>query len=231
MVDIGIFRTESGPDWPTYLACLKQLDREWRAKPEHFPLAHFGVFGPRPSWQDTIARAQILFDSADWTTLAEDQLALIAPTSGADALLGSIGRRSPDIRSLLFDPDREDDRNFVLNRLKWARSADSDWLALHAGKLLVELCSVQGMGKAFATRLLALARPEWFVVVNNKSRQWLMEATGLRLSGKKRSYRNLITWVANQAWHASPAPADHWELSIWQIRAALLDAFAYQPHS
>ena len=99
----------------------------------------------------------------------------------------------------------------------------------NAGNILSELCSVRGMGKAFATRLLGLARPDCFVVVNNKSKTWLELTTGFGLSGNKRSYQNLISWVANQAWHSAPEPEDPWERSIWEIRAVLLDAFAYHP--
>jgi hypothetical protein len=74
---------------------------------------------------------------------------------------------------------------------------------------------------------MALARPDYFVVVNAKSRSWLSEVTGLRLTGKKRSYQKLIDWVCKQPWHASVEPKDEWEKSIWRVRAALLDAFAY----
>ena len=227
---VTLFHTEHGPDWPTYLDLLKRMDREWRERRLSSPA--FGVFGSRPSWQDTIARAQFLFEADDWTDLDEDRCSLIAPSyfyAGGDALLGSIGRRSTAVRAFLFEPDHADDRNYVLGRLKLLRGSRGDQLAARAGTLLADLCSIEGMGKAFATRLLALARPDWLVVVNNKSRGWLRDVTGLRLSGRKRSYQQLIDWVADQGWHASPEPNDPWERSIWGLRAALLDAFAYHP--
>jgi hypothetical protein len=47
------------------------------------------------------------------------------------------------------------------------------------------------------------------------------------LAGKKRSYQKLIDWLSCQQWYASQEPGDPWEKSIWRMRAALLDAFAY----
>jgi len=86
---------------------------------------------------------------------------------------------------------------------------------------------IDGIATAFATRLLTRARPDLFVVVNNQSRPWLREVTGLKLAGKHRMYRGLIGWVAGQLWHASAAPADPGERGMWDARAALLDCFAY----
>jgi hypothetical protein len=227
-----IFQTAPGPDWSEYLEALKTVDKAWRQSNISQPA--IGVFGKRPSWQDTIARAEFLFDSEDWAALDEDQLALIAPShflAGGDALLGSIGRRSPDVRHFLLDIDTAEERSAVLGQLKAVREGSDAYVAASAGAVLAQLCAIRGIGRAFATRLLALARPDWFVVVNNRSVSWLRSVSGMKLAGKKRSYQDLISWVSAQAWHQSPCPADPWERSIWKMRAALLDAFAYEPGS
>jgi hypothetical protein len=97
------------------------------------------------------------------------------------------------------------------------------------GDILAEMCGVRGMGRSFAIRLLALARPDGFVMVNNKSADWLRLATGLSLAGKWRSYCHLPEWLDRQAWYRAAEPATALDLRLWRIRAALLDAFAYQP--
>jgi len=58
--------------------------------------------------------------------LDEDQCALIAPTREfptGDALLGSIDRRSNDVRDFLFSPDRANDRRVNAKRVQriWRR--------------------------------------------------------------------------------------------------------------
>jgi hypothetical protein len=108
-----------------------------------------------------------------------------------DALLGSIGRRSTDVRSFLIDESRAQDRNYVLQLLKAIRNSSKTTIVGDAGESLGDLCTIRGVGKGFATRLLALARPDCFVVVNAKSRSWLSQVTGLSLAGKRRSYQKI----------------------------------------
>lgn len=157
---------------------------------------------------------------------------MIAPThwfADGNALLGSVGRRSYDVRAFLFSPESATNRDQILNLLKQAQSLSPRNVPLLGGDLLAEMCAVRGMGKAFATRLLALARPDAFVVVNNKSLGWLRQTTGLSLTGKRRSYRNLLEWLSLQEWYLAAEPVEPLERRLWRLRAALLDAFAYQP--
>jgi|SRR5579863_1115514 len=225
------FRDGSGPQWHDYVETLKVLDAIWRDR--KFRNTSFGVLGPQPSWEDTIARGGSLFEVDSWAILEEDQVSMIAPThffADGDALLGSIGRRSKDVCSFLFEPEAANDRDRVLSLLKQARSLSAQSIPLAGGEILAEMCAIRGMGRAFATRLLALARPDGFVVVNNKSADWLRQATGLALTGKRRSYRHLLEWLDGQAWyHAAEPTDDPIGRRLWGIRAAVLDAFAYEP--
>src|SRR5262249_46283959 len=152
---IDLFRQDGGPDWESYIRLLNEVDRSWRVRPGY--VGRISVFGPRPSWQDTITRSAFLFGATDWSELNEDQITLIAPTHdifSGDALLGSIGRRSTDVRSFLFDVTRAEDRNFILQRLKAIRNTQELSIIQVAGNLLQDLCAVRGIGKGFATRLL-----------------------------------------------------------------------------
>lgn len=224
------FQERNGPSWNRYLELLSTLDRLWRNR--RWDNTIFGVFGPRPSWEDTILRGQALFNVESWRHLSDDQKSLIAPAHsfvGGDALLGSIGRRSNDVRAFLDSNDAGDDRDLILSVLKKAGRLSLSSLPILGGDMLHEMCRVQGMGRAFATRLLALARPDGFVVLNQKSTEWLEKASGLHLPGKAKSYNLLLRWLSHQEWYTSPEPRDDVEGRIWRMRAALLDAFAYQP--
>jgi hypothetical protein len=222
----------SGPTWDEYMEALLVLDREWRAR--RLGNTAFGVFGDQPSWEDTIFRGQQLFGVDSWTTLDKAQQSLIAPAHSfehGDALLGSIGRRSTDVRFFLESPEAADDRNHVLERLKYVRTVRAQSLRLLGGDLLDEMCSVRGIGRSFATRLLTLAKPDGFVVLNNKSKEWLGKACGLALNGKGRSYSQLLKWLSKQQWYQEPEPAEPLPRRAWNMRAALLDAIAYDPGS
>lgn len=173
-----------GPQWQAYAEALNILDGVWRDR--RFRNTSFGVIGPQPSWEDTIARGSVLFELDSWARLDEDQASMIAPKhffADGDALLGSVGRRSKDVRSFLFEQETAGDRDHIISLLKHARSMPSRSIPILGGDLLAEMCEIRGMGRSFATRLLALARPDQFVVVNNKSADWLRLATGLSLAG------------------------------------------------
>jgi hypothetical protein len=170
IAEIGIpktFRTGQGPDWTTYVQDLRLLDSIWRDRTHRG--TSFGVIGRRPSWEDTIARGRALFELESWAQLNEEHSSLIAPAhsfTDGDALLGSVGRRSKEVRSFLSDPAASGDRDHVLSLLKHARALSSNMIPVLGGDILAEMCAVRGMGRSFATRLLALARPDAFVVVN-----------------------------------------------------------------
>ena len=117
------FHEGNGPTWSEFAAALKVLDQVWRDR--RFGKMAFGVFGPRPSWEDTIHRAQPLFEVDSWSELDADQQEMIAPThffADGNALLGSIGRRSTDVRAFLASPDSASHREIVLSLVKHARS-------------------------------------------------------------------------------------------------------------
>ena len=71
------FRESGGLEWTDYSQALRILDDAWRAR--RYRHTSFGVFGSRPSWEDTITRAAPLFDLKSWSELDDEQLSLIAP--------------------------------------------------------------------------------------------------------------------------------------------------------
>lgn len=224
------FGSGNGPTWPQYLEALQFLDTRWRDR----GLANtvFGVFGAQPSWEDTIHRGQQLFELNSWANLDENSISLIAPAhffADGDALLGSVGRRSNEVRRFLYADDAAQDRETILNLLIRARNLSATMLSVTGGDILADMCGVPGMGRSFATRLLALARPDGFVVVNNKSKSWLQQASNLSVGNNARSYNSLLKWLRRQSWYSAPEPVGDLARRAWRIRAALLDAFAYQP--
>jgi hypothetical protein len=80
-----------------------------------------------------------------------------------------------------------------------------------------------------ATRLLALARPEVLVSVNNESVQLLSKWSSLPANSIKTSarYEKLIKWIMASPWWNAPEPSKGLERELWLYRAALIDGLAY----
>ena len=201
------FRTESGPSWAEYADALKPLDGFWREK--RFRNTSFGVLGPRLSWPDTINRAAPLFDMETWAELDAEQASMIAPThffEDGNALLGSVGRRSTDVRNFLDDPRAADDRDRVLSLLKRARGLSDRSIVLVGAGRSAQLCDVRGIGRSFATRLLTLRETRWL-------RSGQQQVSGLASCGerpcarRKRTKLSRATWMAPTANRGDDAPS------------------------
>jgi hypothetical protein len=97
--------------------------------------------------------------------------------------------------------------------------------------LVQQLLEVYYLGPALATRLLVLARPDLFVVVNRKSFEGLQERFGIFVTNddfKVESYVRLLEKIHSQPWFKSPEPEDAVERELWQARVALIDVLVYR---
>ena len=84
---------------------------------------------------------------------------------------------------------------------------------------------------ALTTRLLVLAKPDFFVVVNKKSFRGLRKDYGLvgsNLDFDAANYVKLLEQIYTTKWYRSPEPDDPSERELWQARAALVDALVYR---
>jgi hypothetical protein len=97
-----------------------------------------------------------------------------------------------------------------------------------AEKAYENLKSLDGCGSALATRLLLFARPDWFVVVNERSFSWLTRTYHVSVSRSPtgREYANLIIEIQKQEWWKAPQPTNESDSELWQYRAALTDLLA-----
>lgn len=96
-------------------------------------------------------------------------------------------------------------------------------------RALENLLSIDGCGPALATRLLVLARPDWFVVVNKKSFQGLAERFGVPglQNLKPKLYAELLGKIHGEPWCRSQRPDDEQGRRLWNYRTALIDPLVY----
>jgi hypothetical protein len=97
-------------------------------------------------------------------------------------------------------------------------------------KVFENLLAIDGCGPALATRLLTLARPDWFVVVNRRSFRGLATRFQLPINRdlKPKLYAELLGKIQSQPWCQSQEPAVTEERKFWEYRVALIDPLVYE---
>lgn len=184
------------------------------------------------SWIETIETASGLFeDGQDWSSLDPNDIALLLGLkhAGKDwGLLGNMGLAGTAVQAFKQLPKL---RSFIRDQLRFVLEAKH--IGQVAANVIGSISELRGFGPGIATRLIALARPEFAVSVNNGSAPGLAALLNwsenpLMLTNQK-NYPKLLEWISDQPWHNSPEPNDERLRRVWKMRAALLDAFVYEP--
>jgi len=85
-------------------------------------------------------------------------------------------------------------------------------------------------GVGITSRLLALKRPDQFVCFDSKNRKELCNDFGIRQTGMDydRYWDEIVERIVDSPWWNSPRPQNSMDASIWDGRAAMLDAIFYR---
>lgn len=88
-----------------------------------------------------------------------------------------------------------------------------------------------GDGVATASRLLAMKRPDCFICVNKKNQNELCKDFKIKHTGMdyERYWEEIIERIIDSAWWNEPCPKNALTRSVWNFRAAMLDAIFYTP--
>lgn len=92
---------------------------------------------------------------------------------------------------------------------------------------------VNRLGIAVASRLLSMKRPDYFLCVNSQNRRELCKDIGIRQTDMsyERYWEELVQRILDSPWWNSPRPRTKQQRSVWEGRAAMLDAIFYRPPS
>jgi hypothetical protein len=184
------------------------------------------------SWVETIEAAAELFqDERDWADLGDGEIAVLLGLrhGGKDwGLLGNMGLAGTAVQAFKRLPDV---RSFIRGQLSFVLQAKH--IGQVAANVIGSISALPGFGGGIATRLIALARPENAVSVNNGSAPGLAKLLGWRQNpltlATAQNYPRLLGWLSEQPWHNSPEPTEAELQRVWKIRAALIDVFVYEP--
>lgn len=86
-------------------------------------------------------------------------------------------------------------------------------------------------GIGIASRLLALKRPDYFVCFDSKNKKELCQDFEIKQSGMdyERYWQEIIERIIDSAWWNESRPKNPLARTVWDGRAAMLDAIFYSP--
>lgn len=216
--------------WPAYLHALRETDKAWMIKTQ----GSTGIYSGQISWVGTIRAALPVF-AKDWAMLTRAEACiLLGKADGGNEFWGQLGcmKGAGVANNVFLEPTSKNlktrrtiqDALAELHRVPLGNS-----LPLMARKAHEVIGNLDGFKGGVATRLMALARPEVLISVNNESVDRLADWSGLPKSAieSPKGYEKLINWVMHSSWWNAPAPHDSLERELWMYRAALIDGFAY----
>ena len=229
--------------WTDFVEGLRVYNSYYRNHDEH----HFDVLGETHSWLHTIRVGRDVVKRNNWANITPRECHILRGFTSKHDTEGTWG--------LLGDLSASRQTSFVLNNENMpnvgsVRQRIRDMIepvVLPAGNIvdaghtaLQEIRKVRhheddlhGIGHAAATRWLTLARPDYFVSVNNASAPGLGKISGLRRdsNGLAYVYSDLLNWLHDRPWFNEfnrRQPENHRDRVIWNFRAALVDVFVYE---
>ncbi len=227
-------------DWRSFVSALKVASPIWQQK------LRCTVDGETSSWLNTITLGKEITRRDSWEDLSDvDYHVLLGIKDDKDdvmgyGLLGSMQGAGEVKTTFLRDTAAHRKlRERVRYSLQKPIQASDAEFSDSAIEFIRDVSSLERFGPAVATRLLALARPDRAVSVNNGSRPGLSELSGLPKTAlskvptglRAKSYADLLAFLSTKEWYQNPKPANRYEQTLANARAALLDCLVYVPTS
>jgi hypothetical protein len=220
--------------WAEYIAALRICDAHWHQRSSK-GWERFSVLDPEWSWMETIAAGRDLLRRKDWASFTDEEVNVLLPFREGDGAWGLLGSMKPAATAVsVFLKNQANVRRIIHRSIsKVINAADESEFVDAAERAISDIASLERFGPAVATRLIALARPDRGVAVNNGSAPGLAKLTKLpktaSVLASPENYRKLLRWVYQQPWYQVPEPDDSLERTVWSMRAALIDCFVYTP--
>ena len=217
---------KNADSWEEYLEALKQCDQLWTAEG-----VKWTVLGREFSYEHTINKGKRVAHRRSWIGLDDRQrtilLGLRDGVEGVWGLLGSL-RGAGKVKAVFRHSNRTDNRKVLQNirtAVKHVIEAESSEFPDVAIEALEHIRGEDRFSYGTATRLLTLARPDKLVSVNDRSRAGLAAAFDLAPHTLGGNYGQLLKNLYAAPWYDDP----HGHGKIWNMRAALVDSFVYDP--
>lgn len=223
-------------DWASFVKSIEVADRCWST------ISDNSVVGEHSSWLDTITLGRAVVRRSSWAELGNEDRRLILgrglrnKKSDGYELLGDMrGAGRVNHVFLKYTPETINIRKTIRQSLQVVLDSNDKTFADAACAFIRDVSDIAGFSGGIATRILALARPDRGISVNNGSKDHLAKLTGLPPSSlsasprnKAHSYRDLLRWFEDKDWYQNPTPGNAYERLLASVRAALIDPFVYE---
>lgn len=190
------------------------------------------IFNPRgPSYVRVISRRRkLLLGHRSWSQLGRSSRRQLMGLYRANLdWWGLMGRvRGSHVQVVL---DHETKIRASLQTVVKAHNTEFPEIAVDAMRELTT--EIKYVGHGTATLFLTLARPDRLLSLNGASEKGfgaLLRKSPSTLRAPE-NYRELLRWLYEQPWYADGPPANEDLEPIWRVRAALVDAFVWEPAS
>ena len=221
---------QNAGSWGDYLEALKKCDQLWTAEG-----VKWTVLGDKYSYVHTINEGNRIARHESWVGLNDLQrtilLGLRDGVEGTWGLLGSL-RGAGEVQAV-FRRFNEARRRAILTRIRntvgHVIKASSDEFPDIAVDALEQICRETRFDYGVATRLLTLARPDKLVSINSRSQEGLAETFDLAPTTLGKNYGQLLQNLYNKRWYRGRPGRSRKEHELWNMRAALVDSFVYDP--
>ena len=221
---------QNAGSWGDYLEALKKCDQLWTAEG-----VKWAVLGDKYSYVHTINEGNRIARHESWVGINDRQrtilLGLRDGVEGTWGLLGSL--RGAGKVQAVFRRFNEARRRAILTRIRNAIGhviEDSpDEFPDIAVDAFEQICRETRFDYGVATRLLTLARPDKLVSINSRSREGLAKTFDLAPTTLGENYGQLLQNLYNKRWYRGRPGRSRKEQELWNMRAALVDSFVYDP--
>jgi hypothetical protein len=221
--------------WQAYRSALQHAETYWISTARL--VSHGRVFTtPRAiSWQETISLGHALIQGGNWLNLSQRDIAILFGYVHQGIDYGLLANTTIAVRARqAFNQNQNGVRQIFQNTLQALLNIPVTQVVHDIPNAISTLTGFVGFGTTIATRLLALTRPDCCVSVTalcarNFAISAMRDGTWLSREvptlGNAWNYPRLLGWVHKQPWYIDATPNDE----VWSMRAALLDAFVYDP--
>jgi hypothetical protein len=221
--DISLDDIESFDDYVAKLRRLPAIRRQPKARGFAFEIEGADVHGR--SYIRDLSEARNAFSKGKpLMEMSDTERQLIGGTKGKYVYLGNMARQVDFRKMIEAGGNAIASISGVLDNLPFTGTLHPEIIK----DVLSRLCDIKYVGLAVSTRLITMKRPDVCLPITSTNKKKAQRFLGDVEIRSIDDYMTLLDKVWSRSWYQSPSKRPSAQ-TFWPYRAALLDAFLYDP--